>query len=201
MCTCTWSLYALHIWPHCYGIVIRYWCGSVVLHPPTTLNTHPMPSSLLIFPLLLCCRFLNPFPTEMEDAHSVQLNFAGDPDSAYFGVFDGHGGQKFSNYCSKQLHHHLQDEKSFSMCAYMYIMSCLCTLYTCTCIISFGSPVHTCSLWPVCATYYVWYYVETRTYMYTCRFDVWSLPLGKGDYEQALKNSFLTTDRRLNEGM
>lgn len=28
----------------------------------------------------------------MEDAHAAELCFTGDPDSAFFGVYDGHGG-------------------------------------------------------------------------------------------------------------
>lgn len=75
----------------------------------------------------------------MEDAHSVHLHFAQDPDSAYFAVFDGHGGSKFAQYCGSQLHHCLQRDPAFSktvhvhiyihhyvcehsrLCAYMYI--------------------------------------------------------------------------------
>ena len=35
----------------------------------------------------------------MEDAHITELNFAGDPNSALFGVFDGHGGSlSFRNF-------------------------------------------------------------------------------------------------------
>jgi serine/threonine protein phosphatase PrpC len=30
----------------------------------------------------------------MEDAHIAITNFLGDPDSALFGVFDGHGGRE-----------------------------------------------------------------------------------------------------------
>ena len=50
----------------------------------------------------------------MEDAHSVQLNYAGDPDSSYFAVFDGHGGAKFAEYCSTHLHLHLHNDPAFS---------------------------------------------------------------------------------------
>lgn len=33
------------------------------------------------------------FRATMEDSHVVQDNFAGDPTQAFFGVFDGHGGE------------------------------------------------------------------------------------------------------------
>lgn len=42
---------------------------------------------------------------EMEDAHSVQLPLCpSDASSAYFAVFDGHGGTHFSTHCGKELH-------------------------------------------------------------------------------------------------
>jgi protein phosphatase 2C family protein 2/3 len=33
----------------------------------------------------------------MEDAHAVELDFAGDRNSAFFGVYDGHGGVRYRN--------------------------------------------------------------------------------------------------------
>lgn len=54
-------------------------------------------------------------PTEMEDAHSVQLPLsAEDKDSAYFGVFDGHGGAQFAAYCGEHLHKEIMSDVSFS---------------------------------------------------------------------------------------
>ena len=50
----------------------------------------------------------------MEDAHSVELGYAGNPDSAYFAVFDGHGGAKFAKHCGDHLSRYLQADPSFS---------------------------------------------------------------------------------------
>ena len=51
----------------------------------------------------------------MEDAHSVQLPLStADKDSAYFGVFDGHGGAQFAAYCGKHLHKEIMSDVSFS---------------------------------------------------------------------------------------
>ena len=64
----------------------------------------------------------------MEDAHSVKLGYADDPDSSYFAVFDGHGGAKFADYCSLHLSQYLQNNPAFSMTSSVYI-----SLYsTCT---------------------------------------------------------------------
>lgn len=50
----------------------------------------------------------------MEDAHSVQLPLsAEDKDSAYFGVFDGHGGAQFAAYCGEHLHKEIMSDVSF----------------------------------------------------------------------------------------
>ena len=49
----------------------------------------------------------------MEDASAIQLCLHGDPSSAYFAVFDGHGTQKFANYCSEELHKQLVSDRSF----------------------------------------------------------------------------------------
>ncbi|CAI8020910.1 Probable protein phosphatase 2C T23F11.1 [Geodia barretti] len=50
---------------------------------------------------------------EMEDAHSVELGFAQDPESAYFAVFDGHGGAKFAQLCGSRLSHYLETDSAF----------------------------------------------------------------------------------------
>ena len=49
----------------------------------------------------------------MEDAHSVQLDLNGDRNSAYFGVFDGHGSSHFAEYCSEHLHELITTSKHF----------------------------------------------------------------------------------------
>jgi protein phosphatase 2C family protein 2/3 len=53
---------------------------------------------------------------EMEDAHSVDLGFAQDPDSAYFAVFDGHGGAKFAQLCGSRLSHYVETDPAFKTC-------------------------------------------------------------------------------------
>jgi serine/threonine protein phosphatase PrpC len=40
----------------------------------------------------------------MEDAHAVVTNMPSHPDSAFFGVFDGHSGYKASEYCAAHFH-------------------------------------------------------------------------------------------------
>eukprot|EP00093_Oithona_nana_P011246 11246.XXX_277455_276008_1 [CDS] Oithona nana genome sequencing. len=40
----------------------------------------------------------------MEDAHTHILNLSEDKDSAFFGVYDGHGGAKIAAHVSKNLH-------------------------------------------------------------------------------------------------
>ena len=58
----------------------------------------------------------------MEDAHCVQLRYARNPDSAYFAVFDGHGGARFAEYCSSHLHRRLQNDPAFSKNVDVYIL-------------------------------------------------------------------------------
>lgn len=43
------------------------------------------------------------FRTEMEDEHSICLSLEGHPDVSLFAVYDGHAGQKVSEYLSKKL--------------------------------------------------------------------------------------------------
>eukprot|EP00096_Caligus_rogercresseyi_P003254 TRINITY_DN159_c0_g1_i1.p1 TRINITY_DN159_c0_g1~~TRINITY_DN159_c0_g1_i1.p1 ORF type:complete len:430 (+),score=130.21 TRINITY_DN159_c0_g1_i1:334-1623(+) len=40
----------------------------------------------------------------MEDSHTHILELKDDPDAAYFGVYDGHGGAKIADHISKNLH-------------------------------------------------------------------------------------------------
>lgn len=39
----------------------------------------------------------------MEDTHTVKLDFKGNPNQAYFGVYDGHGGRLAADYTAAQL--------------------------------------------------------------------------------------------------
>ncbi|PKA67097.1 putative protein phosphatase 2C 25 [Apostasia shenzhenica] len=40
---------------------------------------------------------------EMEDRHSVALDILGDPQTAFFGIFDGHGGSKAAEFASQKI--------------------------------------------------------------------------------------------------
>lgn len=44
--------------------------------------------------------------TSMEDAHVAKLSLAGNPEWAFFGVYDGHGGAQVARFCSL----HMADE-------------------------------------------------------------------------------------------
>jgi hypothetical protein len=39
----------------------------------------------------------------MEDAHVTETDVLGEPDSAVFGVFDGHGGSEVARFCQTHL--------------------------------------------------------------------------------------------------
>jgi protein phosphatase 1L len=45
-----------------------------------------------------------------EDKYVAKLSYRDDPHCAFFGVFDGHGGAKASDYLSQQLHLNVQRE-------------------------------------------------------------------------------------------
>jgi len=47
------------------------------------------------------------FRTEMEDAHCICLNLEGHPNVSFFGVYDGHSGDKVSKHLAKHLHNHI----------------------------------------------------------------------------------------------
>ena len=40
----------------------------------------------------------------MEDSHTHILSLPDDPDTAFFGVYDGHGGASVAKYAGKHLH-------------------------------------------------------------------------------------------------
>ncbi len=51
----------------------------------------------------------------MEDASCIQLPLDDDLDSAFFAVFDGHGSQRFADYCSEELHKQLLADSNYGM--------------------------------------------------------------------------------------
>jgi protein phosphatase PTC1 len=46
----------------------------------------------------------------MEDAHYCEDGFNGNPEQAFFGVYDGHGGNLAANFCAENLHKVLGSE-------------------------------------------------------------------------------------------
>jgi serine/threonine protein phosphatase PrpC len=40
----------------------------------------------------------------MEDAHYIEDCFNGNPNQAFFAVYDGHGGKECANFCAENLH-------------------------------------------------------------------------------------------------
>lgn len=51
----------------------------------------------------------------MEDAHTEKLAIENDQNSAFFAVYDGHGGPKVAEYAGTYLHSKILDHQSFSM--------------------------------------------------------------------------------------
>jgi protein phosphatase PTC1 len=50
------------------------------------------------------------FRRRMEDAHYCEDGFNGVPEQAFFGVYDGHGGNMAANFCAENLHKVLSSE-------------------------------------------------------------------------------------------
>jgi len=49
-----------------------------------------------------------------EDAHLILLSIPEEPTSAFFGVWDGHGGKKASAYCKKKMIKHIATQENFA---------------------------------------------------------------------------------------
>ncbi|KAF9429130.1 hypothetical protein BGZ76_001763 [Entomortierella beljakovae] len=49
----------------------------------------------------------------MEDAHLILLDLEEARGTAFFAVYDGHGGSNVSTYCSQHLHKHIIADSSF----------------------------------------------------------------------------------------
>lgn len=50
----------------------------------------------------------------MEDAHTQLLSFDNDKTSAFFAVYDGHGGHKVAEYAGYHLHEKILSQPSYS---------------------------------------------------------------------------------------
>ncbi|KAJ8950980.1 hypothetical protein NQ318_006364 [Aromia moschata] len=50
----------------------------------------------------------------MEDSHTHILSLPDDPDTAFFAVYDGHGGAKIAEYAGKHLHKHIIKQTEYA---------------------------------------------------------------------------------------
>ena len=50
----------------------------------------------------------------MEDAHVHLLEVGNDPSTAYFAVFDGHGGSRIAKHASLFLHKQITDSEAYA---------------------------------------------------------------------------------------
>ena len=55
----------------------------------------------------------------MEDAHTAVLGLNGQPDLAFFGVYDGHGGSRVAKYVGVHLHRRLVEDAHFAKSEYV----------------------------------------------------------------------------------
>lgn len=51
------------------------------------------------------CKSIQGMRSHMEDTYQSQYNLNGDRNTAFFAVYDGHGGARTSEFAAKQLHH------------------------------------------------------------------------------------------------
>lgn len=49
----------------------------------------------------------------MEDSHTHILSLPDDPDTAFFGVYDGHGGAKVADFVGKHLHKYVINQEEY----------------------------------------------------------------------------------------
>ena len=56
----------------------------------------------------------NDYEKDMEDAHTQLLSLDNDKNSAFFAVYDGHGGHKVAEYAGFHLHEKILNQPSFS---------------------------------------------------------------------------------------
>ncbi|KAF9174797.1 Protein phosphatase 2C 2 [Mortierella sp. AD010] len=58
--------------------------------------------------------FVTSTGTAMEDAHTTLPDVEDAPGTAFFAVYDGHGGGKVARYCSERLHKNISSDAAFS---------------------------------------------------------------------------------------
>eukprot|EP00753_Platysulcus_tardus_P022588 PLAT9792.1.p1 GENE.PLAT9792.1~~PLAT9792.1.p1 ORF type:complete len:347 (-),score=120.03 PLAT9792.1:88-1128(-) len=61
-----------------------------------------------------CCIAIRGRRSYMEDRFAAVGSYAGDADSSFFAVYDGHGGAEAATYCSKRLHAVLEEQLALS---------------------------------------------------------------------------------------
>jgi protein phosphatase PTC2/3 len=54
------------------------------------------------------------FKKDMEDAHTQILSLNNDKNSAFFAVYDGHGGSRVAEYAGNHLHERILNQPSYS---------------------------------------------------------------------------------------
>lgn len=57
----------------------------------------------------------------MEDSHTHILSLPDDPGTAFFGVFDGHGGAKVADYAGKHLHKYIIKRNEFRYVCFEFL--------------------------------------------------------------------------------
>lgn len=105
----------------------------------------------------------------------MQLPLPGDSNAAYFAVFDGHGTQRFATYCSKELHKYLLADGSYGISCYCFLWIVMNDII---CYACYNKPSWIVLIHGLCFASHT----------------------DDGNYEQALKSSFLSLDHKLHTG-
>ncbi|KAG0478612.1 hypothetical protein HPP92_013331 [Vanilla planifolia] len=82
--------------------------GSMAFDPPLLTDGRREVETESVRHSVYCKRGRNRI--EMEDRHSALLNLWGDPQTAFFGVFDGHGGPKAAKFVSESIGERIKEE-------------------------------------------------------------------------------------------
>lgn len=83
--------------------------GQTLSEPVTAKDTQVVRNS--IFRVGSSC--MQGWRIKMEDSHTHILSMPDDPATAFFGVYDGHGGVKISDYAGKHLHKYILNREEY----------------------------------------------------------------------------------------
>ncbi|CAG9762473.1 unnamed protein product [Ceutorhynchus assimilis] len=83
--------------------------GQTLSEPVTAKDTTVVRSS--VFRVGSSC--MQGWRINMEDSHTHLLSMPDDPDTAFFGVYDGHGGAKISDFAGKHLHKFMVNREEY----------------------------------------------------------------------------------------